>query len=299
MGLFRRRGSEQLPVDRVGWVASTARGVFAERGIETTIEHGGQPEDVALIGVDNQRYPLFNAIAKTRGATVEQARQIVTVHVNNLIDARNAPHPEDMSADELRARVRTRIIPGGESRPLEPTFHYARPFTDELIVVLCVDFPTTVTFISDAHLDGLALGLDELYLFGQVNTDREPIDDRFEPMPGIHVIVGESLFVASKAAHLPAAFGAAPLGTLLTLPHRHMLMALPVTGPDTLAAVENLVALTRRVLSQGLPPGGVISADVLFSRNHEVSRVSSTDEHGTTSLVVDVRLQEALGEALE
>ena len=73
---------------------------------------------------------------------------------------------------------------------------------------------------------------------------------------------------------------------------------MPVTGPETLAAVEHLVGLTQHVLTDGPPPGGVISADVLLSRNQEVSRVSATDEHGAVSIVVDDRLQAALEEAL-
>ena len=128
------------------------------------------------------------------------------------------PSPTDLSADELRAQVRTRILPGGEGQPNEPTFHHARPFADDLILALCVDFPTTVSYINDAHVDKLALSLDELYAFGQLNTDKEPVDERIEPVPGIQVFVGQSLFIASKAANFPAVLGTPPLGTLFTLP---------------------------------------------------------------------------------
>lgn len=298
MGLFRRRKDEPQPADRIEWVTSIARRILAERGIETTIQHGAQPEDVTLIASDSQGYPLFNAFAKTHGASAELAMQIIAEHIDNLLDSRGTPSPTDLSADELRAQVRTRILPGGEGQPNEPTFHYARPFADDLILALCVDFPTTVSYINDAHVDKLALSFDELYAFGQLNTDKEPVDERIEPVPGIQVFVGQSLFIASKAANFPAVLGTAPLGTLFTLPHRHMLIAVPVTGPETLAAVEHLVGLTQHVLTDGPPPGGVISADVLFSRNQDVSRVSATDEYGAVSIVVDDRLQAALEEAL-
>ncbi|ANF31614.1 hypothetical protein A0130_07955 [Leifsonia xyli] len=279
-------------------MTATARRLLAERGIETTIHHGDQPEDVTLVASDTQFYPLFNAFAKTQGASAEQATLIVTDHINSLVDAESTPSATDLSADELRQRVRTRILPGGAGGPEGPTFHYARPFAGDLILALCVDFPTTVTYIHDDQVDQLALGLEELYAFGQLNTDQEPIDERIEPSPGIHVVAGQSLFIASKAANLAAVLGAAPLGTLFTVPYRHMIIAVPVTGPATLAAVEQLVGLTQHVLSEGPPPGGVISADVLFSRNQQVSRVSSMDENGTVSIVVDDRLQEALEEAI-
>ena len=298
MGLFRRRKDEPQPPDRIEWVTSTARRIFAERGIETTIAHNAQPEDITLVATDGQLYPLFNAFAKTHGATAEQASQILAEHIDNLLDAHSAVSIEHLSAEELRQQARTRILPGGESRPNEPTFRYARPFSDGLILALCVDFPRSVQFITDANVDGLDLSLDELYAYGQLNTDREPVDERFEPSPGVQVFIGESLFTASKAANLPAVIGASPLGTLFTLPHRHMLIALPITGPETLTAVEHLVALTMQVLSSEPPPGGVISANVLFSRNQEVSRVSSIDEQGTVSIKVDERLQQALEEAI-
>lgn len=298
MGLFRRRKDEPQPADRIEWVTSTARRILAERGVETTIEYGAEPEDVRLIAADGQLYPLFNAFAKTHGETAAQAVTVVTQHIDNLLDARNTPAATQLSADQLRRQVRTRILPGGVGGPKEPTFHYARPFTDDLILALCVDFPTTVKFIEDSDIDDLALSVDELYAYGQLNTDREPVDERIEPVEGIHVIAGDSLFTASKAANLPAVLGAAPLGTLFTLPHRHMIIAAPITGPETMAAVEHLVSLTQHVLSGGLPPGGVISADVLFSRNQEVTRVSSMDENGKVSIMVDDRLQKALEEAL-
>jgi hypothetical protein len=297
MGLFRRRKDEPQPQDRVEWVTSTARRIFAERGVETTIAHGDGPDDVTLVGSDGRRYPLFNAFAKTHEATAEQATRILDEHIGSMLDARDATPLEELTADELRVRVRTRILADGEGRPGEPTFHYARPFTTGLMLALCIDFPTTVQFVTDLNLDGLALSLDELYAYGQLNTDQEPIDERFEPIPGIHVIAGDSLFTASKAANLPGVFGAAPLGTLFTMPHRHMLIALPITGPETLRAVEQLVGATMRVLSTPAP-GGVLSADVLFSRDGEVSRVSSIDEEGNVSMVVDDRLQQALEQAI-
>ncbi len=298
MGLFRRRKDQQQPTDRIEWITRTARQLFAERGIESTIEHGARPEDVTLVAADGQRYPLFNVFANTHDATADEASRKVAEHIDNLLDARSAVPVEQLSAEQLRQQVRTRILPSEPTGPGEPTFGYARAFSDDLILALCVDYPTSVSFIADGDVDRLALSLDELYAFGQLNTDREPVDERLEPAPGIELIVGNSLFTASKAANLPAVIGASPFGTLFTLPHRHMLIALPITGPDTVSAVEHLVGVTMHVLRTAPPPGGVISADVLFSRNNEVTKVSSMDDEGAVSMVVDDRLQQALEEAL-
>ncbi len=302
MGLFRRRKSEPQPADRIEWVAATARRLLAERGVEATIAHDAQPdsqpEDVALVADSGRRYPLFNAIAKTRGLTADEASRVIAEHLDNLLDAQGSTPLEQLSAEQLRQQVRTRLLAGGQGRPDEPTFAYARAFSDGILLVLCVDFPRSVQFIADAHLDQLALSLDELYAFGQLNTDREPIDERFEPAPGVQAILGDSLFTASKAANLPAVIGSAPFGTLFTVPHRHMLIMLPLRGPETLAAVEQLVGITMQVLRGGPVPGGVLSPDIHFSRDHQVSRVSSIDETGAVSINVDERLQKALEDAI-
>ncbi|WP_290474426.1 hypothetical protein [Leifsonia sp. 71-9] len=62
--------------------------------------------------------------------------------------------------------------------------------------------------------------------------------------------------------------------------------------------MESLVALTMQVLGNGPAPGGVLSADVLFSRDGDVDRVSSIDEDGTVSITVDARLQHAIEQAV-
>lgn len=298
MGLFQRRKSGPQPADRIEWVTATARRMLAERGVEATIAHDAQPEDVALVAESGMRYPLFNAIAKTQGMTADEASRVIGEHLDSLLDAESATPLEQLTAEQLRQQIRTRLLPGGQGRADEPTFAYARAFSDGIILVLCVDFPRSVLFVSDANLHELALSLDELYAFGQLNTDREPIDERFEPAPGIEGVFGDSLFTASKAANLPAVIGSSPFGTLFTVPHRHMLIMLPIRGPETVAAVGQLMAITMQVLRGGPPPGGVLSPDIHFSRDHQVSRVSSIDETGAVSINVDERLQQALEDAI-
>lgn len=299
MGLFgRKKEPAPQPADRFEWVTATARRLLAVQGIETTIEHGGRPEDVTLVGADTQRYPLFTVLAKTEGAAAVDAERIIAEHLSGLLSAASAPEPADFLADELRQRIRTRLLSSGDERPNEPTFHYARRFSDDIIMVLCIDLPESVIVVSDTNIGTLALSEEELYALGQSNTDREPTDERIEAPHGIEVIAGDSLFVASKAANLTAVVGSSPFGTLFTVPHRHMLIVLPITGPETLKAVEHLVGMTMRVIGDGLVPGGVISPNVHFFRGGEVSRVSTLDEAGNVGIHVDERLQQALEEAV-
>lgn len=103
--------------------------------------------------------------------------------------------------DELRQRVRTRIIPADLAA--DPHLSYARPFPGGLALALCLDFPNTVTTVTNEHT---ACG----------------------PFTGI---AGESLFIASKAAHVAPLVSTlhidAPHGLLFAIPDRSVLLYAP------------------------------------------------------------------------
>lgn len=294
MGLFKRNKKIPQPTDRIEWVTATARRILAERGIEATVQHGEKPEDLVLIDADRRCYPLFTVLAKTDGASIAEAEDIIADHISPLLTFDKTLDIANFSPEELRLRIRTRLLHASEGQPDGPSLRYARPFSDGIVIALCIDLPNAVMMLSDENIRTLALGEDELYAFGQLNTDREAIDQRYEASPGVEVIVGNSLFTASKAANLPAVIGSAPFGTFFTIPYRHMLITLPLTGPETLEAVQQLIGVTMQAIGDGLVPGGALSLNVHFSRGGVVTPVSSIDETGKMTLRVDERLRQAL-----
>lgn len=128
----------------------------------------------------------------------------------------------------LRQRVRTELVPSHTTQ--HPDFSYARPFPGGLALGLCLDFPNTVTTITDRHLAKYPIGLDELYHYGQINTDGEPIDEQ-GPCGPFTGIGGESLFIASKAAHVANLVATlridAPHGLFFAIPDRSILLYAP------------------------------------------------------------------------
>ncbi|KZX20884.1 hypothetical protein [Rathayibacter tanaceti] len=271
--------------------------MLAEQGVETTVRHGENPEDVELVSADARRFALFTVLAKTLGAPIDEAETIIADHIGWLVSSADMPDLAGFSPEELRSRIRTRLLSSRDNQPDDFPFRYARPFSEGIVIALCIDLPGCVVALTDSAIGTLALGEDELYAFGQLNTDREPVDQRYEATPGIEVIVGDSLFTASKAANLPAVIGSAPFGTFFTVPSRHTLITLPLTGPQTLDAVSDLVTVTMRIIGDGLVPGGVMSLNVHFSRGGVVTTVSSIDESGTMTLRIDERLRQALEES--
>ena len=124
--------------------------------------------------------------------------------------------------------MRTRILT--PDLAADPHFSYARPFPGDLALGLCLDFPNTVTTVTDQHLEKYPIGLDELYHYGQINTDGEPIDEQ-GPCGPFTGIGGESLFIASKAAHVANLVStlriAAPHGLFFAIPERSILLYAP------------------------------------------------------------------------
>ncbi|PCN49674.1 hypothetical protein Csp2054_01670 [Curtobacterium sp. 'Ferrero'] len=294
MPWFRRRREPELPQSLV----AAAQRVLAERGVETTIEGPvDDPQRVALRAADGQVFLLGNLVGTVGGAGPATRDDVLRRHFDAMLAARSDPDVEDLSPDELRQRVRLRLVADVGSDPAD--LSYARPFAPGVLAVLCVDFPTTVVTLSAGQVRRLPLGLDELFAIGQLNTDDERVEIA-EVAPGLIVAEGESLFTASKAANLPAVVGALPHGAVIAVPNRHLLLVAPIRDASSLQAVNALAgALTQVLADPNRSPGGVVCDRLLFSRNGETSIVSSTDpETGTLRIEVDERFQAALEEVL-
>ena len=169
--------------------------------------------------------------------------------------------------DELRQRVRTRIIPADLAA--NPHLSYARPFPGGLALALCLDFPNTVTTVSNGHLEKYPLSIDELYHYGQINTDNEPIDEH-GPCGPFTGIAGESLFIASKAAHIASLVSTlridAPHGLLFAIPDRSVLFYAPADPTSPTHQFVSLVDYLRIDILQRLHtmPARILSKDLFY-----------------------------------
>lgn len=286
MAWFGKRTPKSPPEGRTRWMTSTVQRFFVERGIETTIAVGDDDEDVTLHAPDGRRYPLLGLLSTTRGLSTVEAEDAARAHVGSLVEDAGFDDVNLLSADELRQRIRTRLISNRDLRPDELQFNYARPFAEGLVVALCIDLPQTVQTLGDTALANLALDIDELYAHGQQNTDLEPVEVREIIPGGVELIEGASLFTASKAINLDVVMDVPPTGVVFAVPHRHMLLAVALRGPNSLAAVQQLVGLVEKVLGDPAP-GGLLSTELFFTRGGRVSRITETGATGTRVIVAD------------
>ena len=207
---------------------------------------------------------LIDELAQTDPSTheVRIERWVAFIMESGRIAEQSVTDP-----DELRQRVRTRIIPANLAA--NPHLSYARPFPGGLALALCLDFPNTVTTVSNGHLEKYPIGLDELYHYGQINTDNEPIDEHTTcgPFTGI---AGESLFIASKAAHIASLVSTlhidAPHGLLFAIPDRSVLLYAPADPTSPTHQFVSLVDYLRIDILQRLHtmPARILSKDLFY-----------------------------------
>jgi hypothetical protein len=167
------------------------------------------------------------------------------------------------SADEVRTGIRTRLYRADHDTE---RLSYARPFADGLVLGLAIDSPRSVGTVTTQSLADLSLGVNELYAMGQANTDREPIDEAFDLEDGpVRVLVGNSYFVASRVANMPALLaehiGPAPAGVAFAVPDRHTVVYQVVDKDnwiDVIHILRSVDALTTHP-DQADDSGGLLS----------------------------------------
>ncbi|WCC79121.1 hypothetical protein O6R08_06025 [Cutibacterium equinum] len=182
--------------------------------------------------------------------------------VVSAVESETAPAP---SREEIMTMIRTRLVPAAETQE----YGYARHFSDDLSLILCLDFPTHVAKLADDTIAELGISVEELFAQGQQNTNAEPIDEMFDE-DDVHFITGDSMFIASKVADMPALLNRlgvdVPSGVLFAVPNRSTFMyRVPTAG----AGLSDLICLSQ-MLSSLSPdagyenPGGVLSNNIYY-----------------------------------
>ena len=262
MGFFRRRSSDTptpvpdpvfpaLSTDDVAWIRRTAGAVLAARGVEATLESDG----ATFTAADGYRISLDNAVATCAALPREEWVGYLEQHFGAMAGATALPRIEDLTPEQLRAQIRTRILPTNALGSAEIDLSgYARPVADGLWAVLCVDFPETVSYVSPATAARLP-DLDEAFRIGQTNTDAEPIDDVHHYDNGLIGVSGESVFIASKAMN-PAALLAqtvghdAPHGIVFAVPDRSSVLLHVIEDIGAVEAIGSLAAVADQVYAE-------------------------------------------------
>jgi len=220
-----------------------------------------------ILTVDTMHFNVENLLSDLSRIDPVKHQEQIERWVAFMIETLRMPEYSLNDPDELRRRIRTRIIRSGQSSDLPIT--YIRPFTDGLAKALYLDFPNSVSLVTDQSLARYPLSVDELFYYGQINTDNEPIDTKQQVGPFTELL-GESPFIAGKAANIGALVNNlqidAPHGLFFAIPQRSVLLYAPIDPEDISRQILQMADYMRFAVMEefGNNNGFAISRDIFY-----------------------------------
>ncbi|MFC8827188.1 hypothetical protein ACFT9I_17820 [Streptomyces sp. NPDC057137] len=239
-----------LTTEQAERLRELVRGYHARRGNSVTVSGD-------TVHSDRGTQALYNLAELCRRAEPGAWPGIVEHHFNALDAATRSAEAGAGAvagpgawAEDIRRSVYLRLVPD-DAIPAEAasSFSYTRPVATGLLEALALDLPDSVRLLDDRDV-GRA-GLEELRSAGRANLVDEPVDydlTRTDSRAVVHLVTGESMFVASKALVLDDV--ARSLigrelpqdGALFTVPSRHFLVFHPLEDANAVGAINDLAA---------------------------------------------------------
>lgn len=286
MALFRRARSERENVDRVIRLAVR---IYADVGISGELVDDPDDPMNACIRTSDAVYGLANAVLACLNAREREWPAILARFASSLNPGAAEKFDRDRDRDALRARLMPRDVSAMTS------VSYARPFSDDLVEVLCLDTPETVITLQGKELDGY--DFDDLFLEARANLAKELIDSSTLLEEGVVLFEGMSLFIASLVLtpeRLRLELGGAPHGFAFIIPDRHTIVAHAVEGASSVPAIQALVRIGSTTSAEHRP-GGLLSRHVFFSHNGATDQITFVNqETGALGVLADGPFLEAL-----
>lgn len=291
--MFRRRTKEptdpppdpaypRLSRADADWIRATGQHILHRFGqVVHTSEDG-----TVLIATSGHDFGLDNPVAKCLAAPRDTWREVLENHFGSVARGFSGPQISDLSATQLATQIRTRLMPTSALVQGQADLTYARPFTEDLSVALCFDFPETVSYIDS--LRAAELDLAALFPQGQRNTEADPVDETFT-VGGTEVVVlqGESLFIATKVINMEALVQQvfarpAPHGVVFAVPDPNTALVHLIESAATVQAIGELIQFAAQQFEVGVGP---LSPNVDHWHHHAAHRVGGPNpERGTLEI---------------
>lgn len=213
--------------------------------------HAGLGPQVSVSG-DTLHAPqgtrsLYNIAESCRRADPREWPGLVEQHFRALDGAVEAT-PE--GPEQILRSAYLRLVPEDAFPPeAASSFSYVRRVAPGLQEALALDLPDAVRLLDDRFVAGV--GLEELRAAGRANLVREPVEYDVAHGQGgaaMHIVSGESMFVASKAlvlddlAHSVTGRQLPEEGALFVVPSRNYLVFHPLADHQVVDAVNDLAA---------------------------------------------------------
>ncbi|MGW7364313.1 immunity 49 family protein [Streptomyces sp. NPDC054841] len=229
-----------LSIEQAEHLRDLVREYHSGRGIPVTVAGG-------TVTASQGTSSLYNLAEFCRRADPRAWSQLVEQRFNALDNAAQAPME---TPDQILPRAYLRLAPDDALPPeAAASFQYARHVAPGLLETLALDLPDSVRLLDDKAV--ARVGLEQLRAAGRANLVKEPVEyevTRTESGAELHIVSGESMFVASKALVLDDFYRSVagrelPVeGALFTVPSRHYLAFHPIEDHHVVDAVNDLAA---------------------------------------------------------
>ena len=248
-----------------------------QQGFRFTINGG----TVVVTGdhADNQRQMgLLNLAQMCKSRPKHDWPEIIAHHFGQLerIDReRRALAERTRDFDRVAELLAVRIWPRDylEGIGFDAAVH--REDLEGTVSVLVYDLPTSIQNVSPKDAEAWGKAPDELFALGLANVRENYTPDilRQDVGDGVEIVLfaDESFFIASFALlldHYPEYVGAH--GSLISIPHRHVLLCYPIESLDVIRAINLLIQITAGMEKEG--PGS-ISPHLYWYRDGEFTRL--------------------------
>lgn len=296
MALFGRRRAKELDdSDPTTNIVMLAQLRLSAHGVSTDVLDGTSGVDTVLVDDKGRQFPLRNVMAHLVPLSPEtdEYHEYLMAHIDSTIEAMAEPPVSELSEEQWVERVRIRMLPIGAEEQIGAS--YAQRALPGIAVVLCIDNPASITYVSDADLEGRDVRAS--FDAGFRNVMAEPIEEHAEIAPGIHMLAGPSPFIATKAIGLGSLLGsvlpAAPHGVIVGMPHRHLLLVHAVTGAASVSAIGELATIVAQQATDDAP-SGPLSRAVYFWKDDVFEEVGRPDDAGKIHIRPSERLMDIL-----
>lgn len=162
--------------------------------------------------------------------------------------------PATLSMDALCQRIYPRLVPPQSLRSCDraTTFSYARQPLPDLAMILVLDSPASISWLSDATLSTLPLGVDELYERAMANMWALPAHQRNPGDTCFHILDDDvmSPYLTARVADLKRLVPDAPAGHIFAIPlDALILVAAPRTTEEMIDGVERIAGHVGKILA--------------------------------------------------
>lgn len=242
-------------------------GRLEDAGLTVQVGFNQTKGTIFLLLNDSVKCSIHELMTKLIFAEPDVHRDLMDPWIPYLIERTRIGETILNNPDELRRRIRTEF--GAFDTDTTPLHSYARQYPGGIALMLSLDYGTSSFRLDDEQLAQCSLSIDELFHYGQMNTDNVAVDT-VEQVGPLTSLSARSAYISAKAANMPALMSRfqiqAPHGLFFTIPANHMMYYAPADPANISKQLWDLAIFGRVpvLTTTKQRPEAVVSRDIFY-----------------------------------